>query len=302
MKKSIVIMMATYNGEKYIDEQLKSIYEQIGDFDIKLMVRDDNSTDETLKIIKFWENKLSIELIEDEDSLGAAKSFWKLLEMAPEADYYAFVDQDDRWHKNKLSVAIETLEKEKGIALWCSDCRLIDSEGNVLQDKMHEITPNLSIESQMVCGEIQGCAMVFNKLARNSVLEKQIKVMPMHDIVFLLNVVASGKVIYEDTPFFDYRMHANNVVAKEGKSFLKKVKSTYNLWISHKHEVSSFAADFLELNKDSLSQRQREYLEKLSTCRNNILSRLWLITSVQTVSANRRGLRSFKIRVLLGLI
>lgn len=302
MKKSIVIMMATYNGEKYIDEQIRSIYEQKGEFDITLMVRDDNSTDKTLDIVKGWRGKLNITIVEDDKSLGAAKSFWKLLEMAPKADYYAFVDQDDRWNENKLSTAITVLEKITGAALWCSDCRLIDSDGNLLKEKMHEILPNLSIESQMVCGEIQGCAMVFNSSARQLVLSKQIKAMPMHDIVFILNVVANGTVIYEETPFFDYRMHANNVVAKEGKSFFRKLKDTYNLWIKNKYMVSNFAEDFLNLNKESLSEEQKAYLSKLVKCKKDYISRIWIVMSEQTTSANKRGLRSFKIRTLLGLI
>ena len=103
--------MSTYNGVKYIDRQLQSIYMQVlpSDFNLQLLSRDDKSADATVQLIKKWEDKLDITLISGKENVGPAKSFWRLLKIAPKSDFYAFSDQDDIWDKDKLAIAIKYL-------------------------------------------------------------------------------------------------------------------------------------------------------------------------------------------------
>ena len=147
MQQKLVIMLSTYNGEKYLEKQLRSIYIQKTDCAIQLYVRDDGSKDKTMQILHKWDEKFHITYIEDSESIGAAKSFWKLLNNAPEADYYAFVDQDDIWEENKIATAVSAIRNIEEAALWFSNCHLIDEKDNIIEDKFHQKKPILDRKS-----------------------------------------------------------------------------------------------------------------------------------------------------------
>lgn len=298
----VLIMLSTYNGEKFLNQQLESISNQDYIGNIVLYVRDDGSTDSTLEILKAWEDKIRIIYFYDEKKLGAAMSFWKILLDAPKSKYYAFVDQDDVWDKNKLSTAIEALSKRKNRALWFSNYRLIDKCGNIITDSFNSIPPILTVSSQLICGIAQGCSMVFNYELFQYCKSKNIKFIPMHDTVVFSYALAAGEVIYDNKPLFSYRAHENNVVERTGKSVTKKIKSTYNLWFKKRKEISRFAAQILIDNINDLQEKEIEFLKLLSKSNKSIIDRIRIINSDNIKSTYTRGMKSFKIRTLLGLI
>ena len=107
--KKVAVLLSTYNGEKYVGAQIHSILTQTYK-NLVLVVRDDGSKDKTVKIVKeFMENNSNIKLVEGKN-LGFIKSFFELLKYE-DADYYAFADQDDIWLPNKISLAVESLNK-----------------------------------------------------------------------------------------------------------------------------------------------------------------------------------------------
>ena len=98
----IAILMSTYNGHKYLDEQMESLVNQTLKDNMTVYVRDDGSNDDTIEIIEKWSKKLDVVLYKGEN-IGPAKSFWDLfMNLGIQADYYAFCDQDDVWEKDKL--------------------------------------------------------------------------------------------------------------------------------------------------------------------------------------------------------
>ena len=101
----IAIMLSTYNGEKYIRKQLDSLVNQSYKAYMKVFVRDDGSTDNTLSILEEYIEKINLTIIKGEN-VGPGKSFWKLfMNQNINADYYAFCDQDDIWDSDKLKKA-----------------------------------------------------------------------------------------------------------------------------------------------------------------------------------------------------
>ena len=109
---NIVILMATYNGEKYITEQLKSIQNQtVADWN--LYIRDDGSVDNTVSIIKkYVEKDIRIHLIEDgKGNLGPLKNFNELLNIGINSDIIFLADQDDILFLNKIEISVEELTK-----------------------------------------------------------------------------------------------------------------------------------------------------------------------------------------------
>ena len=97
----VMVLLSAYNGEKYLDTQLQSLREQIYEH-VRVIVRDDGSTDNTIKILEKWHNKYPEWLTwYSGTNIGYKKSFITLLYDAPESDYYAFCDQDDFWKEDK---------------------------------------------------------------------------------------------------------------------------------------------------------------------------------------------------------
>ena len=301
----IAILLSTYNGERFLEEQLETIAHQTLSDKVHLYIRDDNSSDDTLNIIEKFKKVINITLCKGEN-IGPAKSFWSLFQdRAIKADYYAFADQDDLWDYCKIERAVSKLIDYNEIpALYCSNCRIIDSKNNILERNMNKENPEFTIISQIICGSTQGCAMVFNDALRNYILRKPVKNFPMHDYVIMTYAIAAGTVIYDDKPSFSYRVHENNVVANRGKGFIKSFKNRLSNWFSdkHKYEISKFAETIYCDNKELLDDDTKNYLECMMRTRYSLLARIKIITDYRTTSLNHRAENSFKIRTLIGII
>lgn len=166
--KSVQVVMSTYNGEKYLKEQIDSILSQEG-VDVRLYIRDDGSSDRTTDILASYQEHKNVK-IEKGNNLGFAKSFLTALDECDEADYYAFSDQDDVWEKDKLSTAIEILEEESQSTplLYCSALQRVDENLNPLHvQSYHGLRINLP--SMLTRGRLAGCTFVFNNTLRNLV-------------------------------------------------------------------------------------------------------------------------------------
>ena len=138
--KVIQVLMSTYNGDEYLKEQIDSILaqdcEKKAGTKLKLLIRDDGSKDGTQKILGEYAKKYpeTIEWYQGQN-VGVIKSFFDLVVKSDEkADYYAFSDQDDYWHKDKLSAGITNIDKmskeidtKKNMPLlYCCSPRLVD--------------------------------------------------------------------------------------------------------------------------------------------------------------------------------
>ena len=145
MKKDITVLMSTYNGEKYLHEQIDSILRQQG-VKVNLLVRDDGSTDNTLAILDKYQEEGLLTFYTGEN-LGPQRSFLHLLQQAPQSDYYAFADQDDIWLEDKLSTGIKQLQNDKEKpALYFSQTQLTDEELNPI--------PSVIIHPKVTFGEM----------------------------------------------------------------------------------------------------------------------------------------------------
>lgn len=111
--KKIVILMSTYNGEKYISDQIESIMRQKTSADILLKIRDDGSKDDTCEIIEEKQSKYpgKIILIKGEN-IGYNNSFFYLIKNISGFEYYALSDQDDVWLEDKIETAIKNIEEQ----------------------------------------------------------------------------------------------------------------------------------------------------------------------------------------------
>ena len=236
-KPSVCVVMSTYNGEKYISDQIESILRQ-EDVEVKLFIRDDGSTDKTKEIIREYKAE-NITLCEGEN-VGAKDSFILAVMQASPAEYYAFSDQDDVWDKDKLSFAINNINQytsETDYVLYCCKTRLVNSDLRVLGEGR-----NYSEHSRpFLKGEVQaaaGCTMVFTRQLKVMIEKHRPVVFPMHDAwVSNLCLALGGVICYDNQPHISYRQHENNAVGgskgiyasvKRRIKFYKKMGSKYH--------------------------------------------------------------------------
>lgn len=216
----ISIAMATYNGEKYIEEQLESLLNQTVLPD-EIIICDDCSTDKTVQIIK---DKYScygcIKLYVNEKNLGYRRNFKKAISLT-QGDFIFLCDQDDEWHEDKIETMVSLMETNQCVAL-CSDFRLIDESSNPLSKQSFKIHPFIRDASdgelaqirfrQLVFGNIvQGCTYCFLKQVKDLYLKlDNDEVDHDHQIMFVSTL--SGKVYFLKKELIDYRIHSSNAI------------------------------------------------------------------------------------------
>lgn len=295
----IAVLMSTYNGEAYLSRQLESLASQTVADDMTVYIRDDGSIDGTEQIVKNWSNRLAIRWIPG-GNMGPARSFWSLLMNKDiQADYYAFCDQDDVWDPDRLEWGIAQLGN--GVHLSLCNCRLIDSEGSVLKNRMYDNSPYISIIRQFVCGVMQGCAMVFTDELRKYFLNQPIQCIPMHDTVVGLHALGFGSVCWGQEPKFGYRLHGKNVVAKKNKSLISRVKTTWWNWKnSSKNSMADVAAELLRAPL-SLTAEDRRYLTCVVKYKVSFRCKLYILQNMETRTVPFAAKRSYILRVLLNL-
>ncbi len=229
-KHTVTVVMASYNGGKFISEQLNSLLRQKG-VDINILVRDDGSTDNTIEILEEYSRKYSNVKYYIGEHLNVQKGFLDLLKKSKNTEYYAFCDQDDVWDDDKLLVAISKLEKmDKNTPnLYYCGQRLVDSNLKFISN--HYIDNKRSDYTNFLISNVAGCTAVFNKKLRDMVNKKQPDFILMHDSWIFKICLATGGTYYADSePHISYRQHGNNTVGlnKGIKSKLKQMKRYIN--------------------------------------------------------------------------
>lgn len=222
---SVYVLMSTFNGERYLAEQIRSILSQ-KNLNIKLYIRDDGSDDSTKEIIKnFIKRDPRLHLYEGEN-MGVKYSFLHLIQMVPsDADYYALSDQDDYWMDDKLFEAVQKIKQSNlpGVpTLYYSHTTLVDENLSLL-----DIPNPYNKDKPYTFGQIlikncaSGCTMVFNKELKSSLCHQDIKQLlprPLHDHwIYMVCQAIGGNIVFDDRSYILYRQHSqNNVGIKRG--------------------------------------------------------------------------------------
>ncbi|MFQ6792060.1 MAG: glycosyltransferase family 2 protein [Thomasclavelia sp.] len=203
----ISVCMATYNGEKYIKDQLLSILSQISDND-EIIISDDGSTDNTKDIVATL-NDSRIIWIENKGVHGFTANFENALKHAS-GDIIFLSDQDDIWRSKKVEI---TLEKMKIYDFVISDCITVDNCGNVLQDsRFKSFGVKKGIIRHFIKSRYLGCCMAFKKEVLNVALPFPKKYnLVEHDIWLALIGMCFFNFDLIHEPLIYYRRHMNNV-------------------------------------------------------------------------------------------
>lgn len=308
--KRVQVLLSSYNGERYISEQIESIMKQ-NYSEINVLIRDDGSTDETIEKIQQLQNKYigKIELIQG-TNIGVVGSFFELLFMSdPYADYYCFCDQDDVWFDHKVETAVSRLDNDVHSgepAMVFTSTQLTDGELNSrgLWPKSPRKEP--SFYNALIQNIAVGATITFNKKTRNLFLKNEqpdrSKVL-MHDWWFYLLVSAFGKVIYEDRVSMMYRQHGNNVVGGSN-SLIKKLSNKFNSFRKHfgKHMLYHQALEFERVYGNNLSLEKKEELVLFLEQRIRIIDRIKFLSRTKLYRQSYIENILFKFLVLIKYI
>ncbi len=224
----VAVLLASYNGEQYIREQIDSLLAQTYQ-DFILLIRDDQSADSTYSIEKEYEKKKAGQIKvfrRDEGTAGSKYNFWELCRLALQTDaaYFMFCDQDDVWNRDKIECTLNRMtrtECEKGNVpiLVHTDLRVTDRELNILSDSFisyRALKPQCtSINRLLVQNNVTGCTMMANR----ALMEKAVRIsdtyvdrIALHDWWFAVTASLFGEISFIDAPTVRYRQHGDNVV------------------------------------------------------------------------------------------
>lgn len=262
--RKVQVLLSSYNGEKFVLEQLDSIINQSG-VDVNILVRDDGSTDRTVEIIENINNN-KIKLLKS-NNIGATKSFFDLIENADDMDFYAFSDQDDFWESQKLKIAIEKMEKFQDVpAIYSSNTILVDQNLKYIKKEDKKVITTLG--SAIVKNYVTGCTTVFNKKTME-LLKKSTGIdVPFHDWWINLVVLSTGGVsIFDSNSYIKYRQHDSNVVGGS-KNFIEKWKNRIKKY-NKPYQRDKMAKYLIDIYGDSINDENKAILDVMSNYKNN---------------------------------
>ena len=249
-----IILMSTYNGEKYLKEQLESLLTQEL-LPTKILIRDDGSKDSTIDILKEYADKYDFIEYYQGNNIGPAKSFFELINKAEGFDYYSLCDQDDVWFKDKLKVGIDILEKENNDIplLYCSKVTFTDANLNIVNANISKLYNYTDFAHSLLYQTAPGCTMIFNAAAREKIIKYDMnkEYCIIHDSIIHKVCTLFGKMILDETPHMYYRQHGRNVIGlptNKYQQFILRVKRYFKG--DNKNYRSNTAKSLLNVYKD----------------------------------------------------
>lgn len=283
--KKIQVLLATYNGSKYVIDQINSIlmnFKWVSEYNCSILISDDSSSDETIQLIKNnFSNIPGVNIISTSRKGGVRNNFTFLINYA-DGDFIFFCDQDDLWLPSKLRVFMDEFNQRSALnnepMLIHSDLCVTDSILSPIHTSMFEyqkLNKAPSFSNMIVSNSITGCVLGINKRLLNILKKSSINKSIMHD--WYIGIIASsfGEIIYIPKSLILYRQHENNQVGAKKFSFyemlsLEKIQNIkQSIWLT-KAQAELFLSDF-----DGQLDKNNEKILKayISSFDRNILSR-----------------------------
>ena len=298
----VLILLSTYNGEKYLKEQLDSLFLQSVSFD--LLIRDDGSTDSTVDLIEGYQEKYDNIRLICGSNLGYVESFNYLLESNWVNDYdrIAFCDQDDIWLSDKLVSALKQMSSDYDPnipTMYCSNLSMVDENLNSLR-MMHKPGLRCDKYGSLVQNPATGCTMVFNKAAVTLYRRSIGTPMVSHDYTMLLVCMYMGKVIYDSTSHIYYRQHGANVIGGGSKSLFRGVKDVLSDFVHPpKQPRIEWLESFYSIYCDSMDQ-DKFIISEMIRYRNGMRYKFKIFFDNKFSGHDFKTTLAFKVRLLIG--
>ena len=280
-KRKVAIILGFYDGYEFIRKQLQSIFEQTHQNFI-IFVTDDNSKDkfslEKLNINERNKNKIRVGL--RNKNIGYAQNFLNaLVSIDGDFDYYAFSDQDDIWHREKLEKAINSLEgyPDNQANLYGSRTELIGESEEIKLGKSIEFKKSPSFQNALTQSIFGGNTMVFNRNAFDLICSSNINQKIISHDWWCYQIIsgAGGNIFYDKNIYLKYRQHTNNLIGSNVSlkdKWLRFCKvANGNFKIQNDHNLKAIIN-----NQNLLIKNNRKTLNNFIRARNsNLLKRIY---------------------------
>lgn len=304
----IAVLMSTYNGEKYVKEQIDSILLQ-KDVDVYLYIRDDGSTDDTVKIIHEYEKKCSNVILINRSNrvnLGINKGILEFLLFAKhklsDIDYFAFADQDDKWLDDKLVSAVRLIDVYKNTQSINDQPILYYSKKTWTDETLNKLYDDEIIDTKgdyfdlFLSGVAYGCTFVFNRKLLEKTLEGPPSYMLAYDVYMHRLARSMNSIIVADkTSHILYRRHENTItsgrpikVSISPIILIKRILSNKNAF----HTVQRYVREIYNLHYDDLGEKQKELFELVLGYKKSFSKKIRLLFYKEAYN------RGFKLGVL----
>jgi glycosyltransferase involved in cell wall biosynthesis len=287
LKPLVEVLMSTYDGERYVREQVASILHQ-SHCRLRLAVRDDGSRDGTAAVLRSLDDpRLKVRTGEN---LGLPQSFFRLIdESSDDADLWALSDQDDVWSPEKLARAVSRLAQVDGPAMYCARVAVVDQDLRSLY--LHELPwRGPSFANALVQNIALGCTIVINREARDLLRGRWPRECVMHDAWMYLVVAGCGTVVYDHEPVVLYRQHGRNSVGMGRGPWSRlagRVRRQLSLGGAGKHGRQD--CELLRLHADRLTPTSRSELEQFLAARRCFFRRFCYIMTGMGLHRQTRG-------------
>lgn len=258
--RKIAVLLCTYNGTKYIRKQIDSIINQT-EVNWTIFASDDGSTDDTLAILSEYQSRLGEDrfIIIKGPGKGFAWNFINLLEASGnEYSHYAFSDQDDEWHTDKLSRGLLYLDKIAAEipAVHCGRTLLVDeNDKEIGYSPLFKKIP--SFKNALIQSIAGGNTMMLNNSARSIIIKtpRWYEIVSHDWWIYILITGCNGKVFYDEKPTINYRQHTDNIVGSN-MSWLGRIQrisglldGKFRVWIQK--NLDAMAAMDIPLSKEN---------------------------------------------------
>lgn len=278
----ILVLMATYNGEKYLSEQLDSIFWQEG-VEVSVLVRDDGSSDRTTEILDQYQEKNKLSWYKGKH-LNVQKGYFELMKKSADTNFnfFAFCDQDDVWDVDKLQIAVKEIENFTTPALYYCGQRLVDENLHFIED--HRLNDKRTLKTRFVLSDFAGCTGVFNRALLYEIVGFKPEYMLMHD-TWLLRVCLclGGNVVVDCEPHMNYRQHSTNTLGL-GHSFgetIKQVKQYIN-----EYQIERLTKELIQGYGERMTSEYKELSEWICGYKDNIKYKKQLLDKKNVDFAN----------------
>ncbi len=302
----VAIIMSTYNGEKYIKEQLDSIINQ-EDIEWDLYIRDDGSSDYSIEILREYSQKDKRIHLNIGKNKGYKRSFIEeLLSVREKYDYYAFSDQDDYWEKDKIKKAIYYIERyssENIPTIYYSNLKKYDDKLNYKSiTKLEKRKRNL--KSNFLRRSIAGCTMVFNHNMYNILKKGDITdeaIIRGHDSLLIsLCYAINGNVLFDSNSYIRYRVHNSNTSASSNTIFMR-IKKELRFFLKNSGEEAILAKSLINNWGSYIDEKNKNTLDIVKDSK-IIRNRLKIFFDREFVTGDIRLTIVGKLKVILGLM
>lgn len=260
-KKRVAVLLSSYNGEKYIEEQIESILSQTYEH-LTLFIRDDCSKDNTAQILKKYEDNEKVVLLKSEKNLGYPEAFYEMMRLVNGYDYYSFSDQDDVWDLNKVASAVDILNNGDSTkpCLLFSNYDVVDEELKFIRRSVGP-KDNPGFELSLFSSIGLGFTYVLNDRLKELVLKERSVKTVTKDVWIGMLASAFGSVYYDPKSTAKHRRNEGAYSAQDRTFFSIQKDRFKKLFMDDGFiNIRNVMEEFYETFCDKLKEKDKKTL------------------------------------------